>query len=203
MKTALFLVILLSGAVLTARAAEIRFAPEGTASGGLTAYRVQTPTATFFLERTGAGLSSMLDRDGHDWLSFDPGPGSGGEYRGFPNAIHQQAGSHFHPKFKFRTYFANQTRHGWPQLIGYRIGCGRESSDLDHSPGQAEYPGNLARQFFCVTTFGSAGLFRPDDRQARRRERDPGSPRKPRRAVARDCRSAGVLPQAKAMIRTA
>jgi hypothetical protein len=69
-------------------------------AGSLACYKIQTPSATYFLEKEGAGLSSMLDRDGHDWLGFHPRPGSGagGEYRGFPNAVHQQAGNYFHPK---------------------------------------------------------------------------------------------------------
>lgn len=69
-------------------------------AGGLSAYKIETPNATYFLEKSGAGLSSMVDRDGNDWLGFHPQPGSGagGEYRGFPNAVHQQAGNYFHPK---------------------------------------------------------------------------------------------------------
>jgi hypothetical protein len=57
---------------------------------GLPHFKITTPAATYWLEKTGAGLSRMEDRDGHDWLSFDPTPGSGpgGEFRGFPNAVH-------------------------------------------------------------------------------------------------------------------
>ena len=73
--------------------------------------------AIFRLEPSGGGLSSivapaivapaLVDRratgfgkDPVDWLSFSPTPGTGsaGEYRGFPNAVHQQAGNYFHPK---------------------------------------------------------------------------------------------------------
>jgi len=41
-------------------------------------------------------VRKMIDRDGRDWLSFHPQPksGAGGEYRGFPDAVHQQAGNH-------------------------------------------------------------------------------------------------------------
>lgn len=69
-------------------------------AGGLACYKIETPAATYFLEKSGAGLSSMIDREGIDWLGFHPkkGSGAGGEYRGFPNAVHQQAGSYFHPK---------------------------------------------------------------------------------------------------------
>ena len=67
-------------------------------AGGDPAYIVTTPSATWYLEKTGGGLSSMIDRDGVDWLGFRKEEGSGwkGEYRGFPNAIHRQDGSYFH-----------------------------------------------------------------------------------------------------------
>lgn len=69
---------------------------------GLSHYKITTTAATYYLEKSGAGLSRLLDRDGNDWLSFDPAPGSGagGEFRGFPNAVHQQAGNYFHPRNK-------------------------------------------------------------------------------------------------------
>jgi hypothetical protein len=71
-------------------------------AGNLPCYKVETESATYYLEKTGLGLASMIDRDGNDWISFNPGPGTGaaGEYRGFPNAVHQQDGSFFHPKNK-------------------------------------------------------------------------------------------------------
>ena len=67
-------------------------------AGGGPAYIVTTPTATYYLEKEGGGLSSMLDKDGVDWLGFHNEPGSGhkGEYRGFPNAVHRQDGNYFH-----------------------------------------------------------------------------------------------------------
>jgi len=70
-------------------------------AGGLPAFKIETPSATYYLEKTGGGLSSLVDRDGNDWIGFSPekGSGAGGEYRGFPNAVHEQAGSsYFHPK---------------------------------------------------------------------------------------------------------
>lgn len=67
-------------------------------SGGDDAYIITTESATFYLEKSGGGLSSMLDKDGVDWLGFHKKPGSAhkGEYRGFPNAVHKQDGSYFH-----------------------------------------------------------------------------------------------------------
>lgn len=67
-------------------------------AGGDPAYIITTPSAIYYLEKTGGGLSSMLDKDGVDWLGFHKEPGSAhkGEYRGFPNAIHRQDGNYFH-----------------------------------------------------------------------------------------------------------
>lgn len=67
-------------------------------SGGDPAYIIKISNATFYLDKKGGGLSSILDNDGVDWLGFHKAAGSGhkGEYRGFPNAIHKQDGSYFH-----------------------------------------------------------------------------------------------------------
>jgi len=67
-------------------------------AGGVSAYVVSISNATFYLEKEGGGLSSMLDSDGVDWIGFNNTKGSGwkGEYRGFPNAIHKQDGNYFH-----------------------------------------------------------------------------------------------------------
>jgi len=69
-----------------------------TSAGGDSVYIVAINNATFYLEKSGGGLSSMLDSDGVDWLGFHKEKGSAhkGEYRGFPNAIHKQDGSYFH-----------------------------------------------------------------------------------------------------------
>lgn len=67
-------------------------------AGGGSAYIITTPSATYYLEKEGGGLSSMIDKDGVDWIGFHNEVGSAhkGEYRGFPNAIHRQDGSYFH-----------------------------------------------------------------------------------------------------------
>jgi len=57
-------------------------------------YQVITPAATWFYHKLGAGFSSLLDRDGLDWLSYRPGGGSGGEYRGIPNMGHPEGYCH-------------------------------------------------------------------------------------------------------------
>jgi len=67
-------------------------------AGGGPAYIITTPSAIYYLEKEGGGLSGMIDKDSVDWIGFHKEEGSGhkGEYRGFPNAIHRQDGSYFH-----------------------------------------------------------------------------------------------------------
>jgi hypothetical protein len=86
---------------------------------GLAHYKITTPAATYFLERSGAGLSRLLDRDGNDWLSFEPTPGTGagGEFRGFPNAVDQQAGNYFHPRNKNTDISTAKVEHSSPSCV--------------------------------------------------------------------------------------
>ena len=80
----------------------VRLTPDASLPScpGLSFFKVETPVATYYLEKFGAGLAAMIDRDGHDWIGFRPDRGSrsAGEFRGFPNAVHQQAGNYFHPR---------------------------------------------------------------------------------------------------------
>ncbi|MDH7569153.1 MAG: hypothetical protein QHJ73_06160, partial [Armatimonadota bacterium] len=62
---------------------------------GQPSFRVRTPSATYVFHRSGGGFASLIDRDGNDWISFRPGGGSDGKYRGIPNLIHPEGG--FHP----------------------------------------------------------------------------------------------------------
>src|SRR5687768_349829 len=64
-------------------------------SPGLTFFKIETSAATYFLEQFGGGIAAMVDPDGNDWIGFRPDAGSraAGEFRGFPNAVHQQAGN--------------------------------------------------------------------------------------------------------------
>lgn len=64
---------------------------------GQASVRIATPTATYFYQKENGGFSSILDVDGNDWVSFQPGGGSAGEFRGIPNAVYPGGG--FHPGF--------------------------------------------------------------------------------------------------------
>src|SRR5439155_23333611 len=52
---------------------------------GQPSYRIVIPSATWIYHRYGAGFAALIDRDGRDWISYRPGGGSAGEYRGIPN----------------------------------------------------------------------------------------------------------------------
>lgn len=95
---ALFALFLMNAcATSSAPLVHLRHGTDASAGGG-SAYIIATPSATYYLEKEGGGLSSMLDRDGVDWLGFHREAGTGwkGEYRGFPNAVHRQDGNFFH-----------------------------------------------------------------------------------------------------------
>ncbi len=63
-------------------------------------FKINTPTATYFYHRFGAGFASLDDVDGNDWLSYNPGlgeesqSGSGGMYRGLPNSGYPEGYNH-------------------------------------------------------------------------------------------------------------
>ena len=52
---------------------------------GQSSYKIETDAATYVFQKEGAGLASLFDREGKDWISYHPGGGSAGEYRGIPN----------------------------------------------------------------------------------------------------------------------
>ena len=52
---------------------------------GLPTWKITTPGATYFYHHTAGGFASLIDRDGNDWVSYHPGDGPRGEYRGIPN----------------------------------------------------------------------------------------------------------------------
>jgi len=60
---------------------------------GIDCYKIETGSATYYYDKAGGGFTSLLDKDGVDWITFHPqtGTGSAGEYRGIPNT------DQFHP----------------------------------------------------------------------------------------------------------
>ena len=61
---------------------------------GQPSFKIVTHSATWIYQRQGAGFAASIDREGRDWISYRPGGGSAGEYRGIPNC-----GMCFHPGY--------------------------------------------------------------------------------------------------------
>lgn len=52
---------------------------------GASCLLVRTKTADYFLDKDGAGLASLVDRSGQDWVSWSRRSGHLGDFRGIPN----------------------------------------------------------------------------------------------------------------------
>lgn len=61
---------------------------------GLECFQVRTPVGQYIFDVHGGGLAGLIDRDGKDWISWNPTNGPKGSLRGIPNA-----GVAFHPGF--------------------------------------------------------------------------------------------------------
>jgi len=65
---------------------------------GQEAFVIETPAATYCYHKEGGGFSSLIDGDGRDWISYRPGDGPAGEYRGIPNMVFRGADrGYLHP----------------------------------------------------------------------------------------------------------
>ncbi|HTD86594.1 MAG TPA: hypothetical protein VK850_08450, partial [Candidatus Binatia bacterium] len=65
-------------------------------------FRVETPSAIYLYGKRGAGFASILDPQGHDWISYGPGNKARGEYRGLPKC--GQPVKYFHCGYGFGQY---------------------------------------------------------------------------------------------------
>lgn len=63
---------------------------------GVDCFKIVTPSATYFYDKAGAGFTSIVDKDGNDWIGWRPGGKQDGEYRGIPNMGLNQFG---HPGY--------------------------------------------------------------------------------------------------------
>ncbi len=69
-----------------------------TTDEGFPAYRFDLADGSkwYFHTSDGGGFSSIVDRDGNDWLGWSTAAGTAGDFRGFPNSTKPPAG-YFHP----------------------------------------------------------------------------------------------------------
>jgi len=64
---------------------------------GQEALEIRTERATYRYHKAGCGFSSLIDRDGNDWIGYRPKGGERGHYRGIPNMGHESFG---HPGYE-------------------------------------------------------------------------------------------------------
>jgi hypothetical protein len=68
---------------------------------GQTSYRIDAASfsggssSRFYYHKLAGGFASMIDKLGRDWISYHPGNGYFGEYRGIPNMVYPEG--QFHP----------------------------------------------------------------------------------------------------------
>jgi hypothetical protein len=89
---------------------------ENASDGGRDAYKVETSNGTFYLEKSGGGLSSAIDKNGVDWIGWHP---EDAPYQGFPNAVWD--GIEENPRGYFHPYNKNTS--------GHSIKIGKQSDD--------------------------------------------------------------------------
>src|SRR5436190_23545567 len=73
-----------------------------TLFGDMDCLRIETPSATYLYGKRSAGFASILDPDGHDWISYRHGNKALGEYRGLPKC--GQPTKYFHCGYGFGQY---------------------------------------------------------------------------------------------------
>jgi hypothetical protein len=78
---------------------------EVTLLGDMECFKIETPNAIYFYGKRGAGFASILDRDGHDWISYRHGGKSAGEYHGLPKC--GQPVKYFHCGYGFGQYLTD------------------------------------------------------------------------------------------------
>jgi hypothetical protein len=68
-----------------AQVAELVSVEDGIQHEQQESFKITAQNATWYYHKPGAGFASLEDTDGNDWISYTPGGGSAGEYRGIPN----------------------------------------------------------------------------------------------------------------------
>ena len=99
-----------------------------TLFGDMACLRIATPSATYLYGKQGAGFASILDPEGHDWISYRHGGKALGQYRGLPKC--GQPVKYFHCGYGFGQYTNdNPFTTTWRQLTPDRIRVHSETQD--------------------------------------------------------------------------
>ncbi len=69
---------------------------DNTVDEGQEAFEIRTPRATYLYQKAGCAFSSVIDRNGKDWIGYRPKGGPKGSSRGIPNMGYETFG---HPGY--------------------------------------------------------------------------------------------------------
>jgi hypothetical protein len=69
---------------MTTEAGRVQLKPDAI-DEGQECFVIATPNTTYYYQKEGCAFSSLIDRDGNDWLNYSPSKGAGGSFRGAPN----------------------------------------------------------------------------------------------------------------------
>lgn len=94
---ALVIAASLAAARQVAAAAAAGVSVTTTTDEGFAAYKITTPNGIYSYQKQGGGFSSLVDKDGRDWISWNASTGNAGDFRGIPNMVHPSDGGYFHP----------------------------------------------------------------------------------------------------------
>lgn len=182
---------------------------------GQPSLRVRSSVATWIYHLEGAGFAALLDADGADWISYRPGGGCDGAYRGFPNAVFRggpfvDAAStphFFHPGHIGAQGSRTRIREQSPQRVvvasessdgrwacSWEIYAGRARFTLERMPAEIR-PGDPGWWFLYEGTPG--GAFSPGDCLLRADESAPRRLAEQWTTTLASCRWVAVWPEAK------
>lgn len=90
-------------------------------------FKVETHSATYYIEKQSGGCSSMVDSEGRDWIAFKltgtdgPTLSSDSDYRGIPNLVFQDPGMALGTQGFLAVKPSRQTGMNWKSglLTGY------------------------------------------------------------------------------------
>ncbi len=76
-----------------------RVAVSNSYDEGQSSFLVASAGGSYQVQKLGGAISSLLDGNGNDWVSYNASAGANGEYRGIPNFKCCAGYSNFHPGF--------------------------------------------------------------------------------------------------------
>ena len=138
---------------------------DNTTDAGSTTVTIATPEATYYLQKDNGGFSSIIDKNGNNWLSFSPDPSTlaQGVYRGLPQSVNNGG---FHPGFDF----------GSTQIVSTGPLKTTLLSTVTVDVGDGNGPQTYEMKYEIYPTYVTATMIRADENYWFVYEGTPGGP---------------------------